>query len=72
MPSERSVSWATVWIAHHFALRDWLAWVIAAPKTQYLSGWHRRLKQRTDSKGAIVALARKLLTIIYTTTYAAR
>ena len=40
-----------------------MAWVIAA---LYLSGWYWRLKQRTDSKRAIVALARKLLVIIYT------
>jgi transposase len=40
--------------------------VIAAHKNQYLSGWYWRLKQRTDAKRAIVALARKLLVIIYT------
>jgi transposase len=43
-----------------------VAWVIAAHKNQYLSGWYWRLKQRTDAKRAIVALARKLLVIIYT------
>lgn len=43
-----------------------VAWVIAAHKNQYLSGWYWRLKQRTDSKRAIIALARKLLVIIYT------
>ena len=42
-----------------------VAWVIAAQKKQYLSGWYWRLKQRTDAKRAIVALARKLLVIIY-------
>jgi len=42
-----------------------IAWVIASHKDQYLSGWYWRLKQRTDSKRAIVALARKLLVIIY-------
>lgn len=42
-----------------------VAWVIAAHKEQYLSGWYWRLKQRTDSKRAIIALARKLLVIIY-------
>lgn len=42
-----------------------VAWVIAAHKEQYLSGWYWRLKQRTDAKRAIVALARKLLVIIY-------
>ena len=43
-----------------------VAWVIAGQKKLYLSGWYWRLKQRTDSKRAIVALARKLLVIIYT------
>jgi transposase len=43
-----------------------VAWVIAGQKKQYLSGWYWRLKQRTDAKRAIVALARKLLVIIYT------
>ena len=42
-----------------------VAWVIAAHKDQYLSSWYWRLKQRTDAKRAIVALARKLLVIIY-------
>jgi transposase len=43
-----------------------VAWVIATHKKMYLSGWYWRLKQRTDAKRAIVALARKLLVIIYT------
>ncbi len=43
-----------------------VAWVIAAHKKMYLSGWYWRLKQRTDAKRAIVALARKLLVIIFT------
>jgi len=43
-----------------------VAWVITSHKKQYLSGWYCRLEQRTDSKQAIVALARKLLVIIYT------
>jgi transposase len=42
-----------------------IAWVIASHKQQYLSGWYWRLKQKTDSKRAIVALAHKLLVIIY-------
>jgi transposase len=42
-----------------------VAWVIAGQKKQYLSNWYWRLKQRTDAKRAIVALARKLLVIIY-------
>lgn len=43
-----------------------VAWVIASHRDQYLSGWYWRLKQRTDAKRAIIALARKLLVIIYT------
>ena len=42
-----------------------VAWVIASHKQLYWSGWYWRLKQRTNSKKAIVALARKLLVIIY-------
>ena len=42
-----------------------VAWVIASHRGYYLSGWYWRLKQRTDLKRAIVALARKLLVIIY-------
>ena len=43
-----------------------VAWVIAGQKKLYLSSWYWRLKQRTDAKRAVVALARKLLVIIYT------
>jgi transposase len=43
-----------------------VAWVIASHRKLYLSGWYWRLKQRIGSKRAIVALARKLLVIIYT------
>ena len=43
-----------------------VAWVIASHKKLYLSGWYWRLKQRIGAKRAIVALARKLLVIIYT------
>lgn len=43
-----------------------VAWVITSHRKYYLSEWYWRLKQRTDSKRAIVALARKLLVIIYT------
>ncbi|MFZ2095395.1 MAG: IS110 family transposase [Anaerolineales bacterium] len=43
-----------------------VAWVIASHKKLYLSSWYWRMKQHTDSKRAIVALARKLLVIIYT------
>jgi transposase len=40
--------------------------VIAGRKKHYLSTWYWHLKQHTDAKRAIVALARKLLVIIYT------
>ena len=43
-----------------------VAWVIAAHKKLYLSSWYWRLKQRIGAKRAIIALARKLLVIIYT------
>ena len=43
-----------------------VAWVIARQRNLYLSGWYWRLKQRIGAKRAIVALARKLLVIIYT------
>lgn len=43
-----------------------VAWAITRQRNHYLSGWYWRLKQRTDAKRAIVALARKLLVIIYT------
>lgn len=40
--------------------------MIVNHKKLYLSGWYWRLKQRTGSKKAVVALARKILVIIYT------
>lgn len=43
-----------------------IAWVIAGKRNTYLSGWYWRLKQKKGSKKAIIALARKLLVIIYT------
>jgi transposase len=43
-----------------------VAWVITRQKNIYLSAWYWRLKQRVGTKRAIVALARKLLVIIYT------
>lgn len=43
-----------------------VAWVVVAQKKLYLSKWYWRLKQRTDAKRAIVALARKILVILYT------
>ena len=43
-----------------------VAWVIARQRNQYWSNWYWRLKQRTEAKRAIVALAWKILVIIYT------
>ena len=43
-----------------------VAWSVTRQRKHYLSGWYWRLKQRIGTKQAIVALARKLLVIIYT------
>lgn len=43
-----------------------VGWVISGKRTLYLSGWYWRVKQRKGAKRATVALARKLLTLIYT------
>jgi transposase len=43
-----------------------IAWVITSHKKLYLSSWYWHLKQHTHAKRAKVALARKLLVIIYT------
>jgi Transposase and inactivated derivatives len=43
-----------------------IAWVICGKRKLYLSGWYWRIKQRKGAKRATVALARKILTIIYT------
>lgn len=43
-----------------------VAWVIAGKRNTYLSTWYWRLKQNKGLKKAIIALARKLLVIIYT------
>lgn len=43
-----------------------VAWVIAGHRNMYLSSWYWKMKQRKGSKKAIIALARKLLVIIYT------
>lgn len=42
-----------------------VAWVVAGKRDTYLSHWYWKLKQRKGAKKAIVALGRKLLTIIY-------
>lgn len=43
-----------------------VAWVIASHRNMYLSSWYWKMKQRKGAKKAIIALARKLLVIIYT------
>ena len=43
-----------------------VAWVIAGKRNTYLSTWYWKLKQKKGAKKAIIALARKLLVIIYT------
>lgn len=43
-----------------------IAWVIAGKRNTYLSAWYWKIKQKKGAKKAIVALARKLLVIIYT------
>lgn len=43
-----------------------VAWAIAAHRNMYLSSWYWKMKQRKGSKKAIIALAHKLLVIIYT------
>ncbi len=43
-----------------------IAWGICGIRKLYLSGWYWRIKQRKGAKRATVALARKLLSIIYT------
>lgn len=43
-----------------------IGWIISGKRTLYLSGWYWRVKQRKGAKRATVALARKLLTLIYT------
>jgi len=43
-----------------------IGWVVTSHRGMYLSGWYWRVKQRIGAKRAIVALARKLLVLIYT------
>jgi transposase len=42
-----------------------VAWIIASHREMYLSGWYWRVKQRRGAKRATIALARKLLAMIY-------
>ncbi len=43
-----------------------VGWIISGKRKLYLSGWYWRVKQRKGAKRATVALARKLLSLIYT------
>ena len=43
-----------------------VGWVISGKRSLYLSGWYWRIKQRKGAKRATIALARKLLALIYT------
>lgn len=42
-----------------------IAWCITRIRKTYLSNWYWKIKQRRGAKKAIIALSRKLLTIIY-------
>jgi len=43
-----------------------VAWVIAGKRSTYLANWYWRIKQKKGAKRATVALARKILVVIYT------
>lgn len=43
-----------------------MAWSVTRNRNSYLSSWYWRVKQRRGAKKAIIALARKLLVVIYT------
>ena len=43
-----------------------VGWVISGKRTLHLSGWYWKIKQRKGAKRATIALARKLLALIYT------
>jgi len=43
-----------------------VAWVVAGKRNTYLANWYWRIKQNRGAKRAIIALARKLLVMIYT------
>jgi hypothetical protein len=42
-----------------------VAWVVSRMRRTYLSQWYWKIRQRRGTKRAIVALGRKILTIIY-------
>ena len=43
-----------------------VVWIMASHRKLYLSGWYWKVKQRKGAKRATIALARKILSIIYT------
>lgn len=43
-----------------------VAWVIAGKRNTYLANWYWKVKQRKGAKRATIALARKLLVVVYT------
>lgn len=42
-----------------------VGWIVSGKRTLYLSGWYWRVKQKKGAKRATIALARKLLSLIY-------
>ena len=42
-----------------------ISWVICGKRKLYLSGWYWRIKQRKGAKRGVIALSRKVLSIIY-------
>ncbi|MFR1179080.1 MAG: transposase, partial [Bacilli bacterium] len=42
-----------------------IAWVIAGKRNAYLANWYWRLKSQKGAKRATIALARKILTVIF-------
>ena len=42
-----------------------VAWVIAGKRSTYLANWYWKIKQRKGAKRATIALARKILVVIY-------
>ena len=50
----------------YYGIFFWATQFVELFCTYYLSAWYWRIKQKKGAKKAIVALARKLLVIIYT------
>jgi len=42
-----------------------IAWTVTRKRESYLGGWYWKVKQRRGAKKALIALARKILTVIY-------